>query len=368
MLRMSIGVMLPEIAKEFSLSELQSGAFISLLFVGMTVTMGFAGYVSDRLGRITASTAGFCLMLIGILSSGYSNSFLTASISIFVTGLGVGVFTPSVYAAIGEVLPKSRGFMVGAANAAYAVGGFLGPILAGIILSYFNWRAQFYIFGLLAVPILIGLWFSGGKISPNTVIGQKTIREAPRILKMRSLLIASAALFSANIGFGSFTSWAPTFLSSVNGLDVTQIGFTVGIWALMGGAGAIVLGWLSDRASRIAVSFASGISAAVLAYFYFASVNSFLVIIELSAAFGFMAYAYYSLLTSIAQDAVDPASIGSATGVVQNLSITGSIIGPVVAATSISFLGVKLGMICSVSIPYLAQAFLVLASRTKPVH
>jgi len=360
MLRLSIGVMLPEIANEFSLGELQSGAFVSSLFVGMTVTMGIAGYISDRLGRTTASTAGLSLMSMGILLTGYSNSYLNASVSIFITGLGVGVFTPSMYAALGEILPKSRGFLVGVANSCYAIGGFMGPWFAGIILSHFSWRAQFYIFGLIGVPIAFALWFSGVR-TPRAMTNREPTEKTPKRLKSRTVLIASAALFSANIGFGSFTSWAPTFLSSVDGLDVTQTGFAVGLWALTGGAGAMVLGWLSDRVGRKAVSFVSGILAAVLAYFYFVSANSFLVIAGLSAAFGFTAYAYYSLLTSLAQDSVEPAAIGSATGVVQNISIVGSIIGPVMAATLISILGVKWGMVGSVAVPYLIQAILVLA-------
>lgn len=360
MLRLSIGVMLPKIANEFSLTELQSGAFVSSLFVGMTVTMGIAGYISDRLGRTTASTAGLSLMSMGILLTGYSNSYLNASVSIFITGLGVGVFTPSMYAALGEILPKSRGFLIGVANSCYAIGGFMGPWFAGIILSHFSWRAQFYIFGLIGVPIAFALWFSGVRTPPKAMTNRESTLKTPKRLKSRTVLIASAALFSANIGFGSFTSWAPTFLSSVDGLDVTQTGFAVGLWALTGGAGAMVLGWLSDRAGRKVVSFVSGILAAALAYFYFVSANSFLVIAGLSAAFGFTAYAYYSLLTSLAQDSVEPAAIGSATGVVQNISIVGSIIGPVMAATLISILGVKWGMVGSVAVPYLIQAILVL--------
>ena len=125
----------------------------------------------------------------------------------------------------------------------------------------------------------------------------------------------------------------------------------------------MVLGWLSDRWNRRTVTFASGICASGLAYFFFVSVNSFPVIVGLSAAFGFMAYAYYNLLTSLAQDSVEPAALGSATGVVLNTSMVGAIIAPVIAATLISFLGVTWGMIGSVCIPYLIQAVIVLTPK-----
>jgi MFS family permease len=369
MFRMSIGVMLPEIANDFSLLEVQSGALISSLFFGMMMTMGIAGYLSDRLGRTIASAVGLFLMSIGLLLTGYSNSYLNALGSVFIVGLGVGVFTSSLYAVMGEVIPKSRGLLVGVANGCYAFGGFIGPWLTGSILSYYGWRIPLYIFGLAGIPIIVGLWFSGMRTSPKATRSQREkVTKTSEMLKTRTVLIVSTALLSGNIGFGSFASWAPTFLSSVDGLDITQTGLAVGIWALTGGAGAMILGWLSDRSSRKAVILGSGICAAVLAYFYFMSVNSFLIIAGLSAAFGFTAYAYWSLLISLAQDSVELASIGSVTGLVQNVSIVGSIIAPVMAATLIAAIGVTWAMIASVSIPYLVIAILVLASEEAPIE
>jgi MFS family permease len=369
MFRMSIGVMLPEIANDFGLLEVQSGVLISSLFLGMIMTMGIAGYVSDRLGRTITSAAGLSLMSIGLLLAGYSSSYLNTLASVFIAGLGVGVFTSSLYTVMGEVLPKSRGLLAGVANGCYALGGFIGPWLTGSILSYYGWRIPFYIFGLAGVSIGVGLSFSGMRTSPNaTKSRRENVTKTSGMLKTRTVLIVSAALLSANIGFGSFASWTPTFLSSVDGLDITQTGLAIGIWALTGGAGAMVLGWLSDRSSRRAVILASGISAALLAYIYFMSVSSFLIIAGLSAAFGFTAYAYWSLLISLAQDSVEPAAIGSVTGFVQNISIVGSIIAPVVAATLIAAVGVTWAMIASVSVPYLVQAVLVLASEEVSIE
>jgi MFS family permease len=132
---------------------------------------------------------------------------------------------------------------------------------------------------------------------------------------------------------------------------------------LTGAAGAIVLGWLSDRWSRKTVILACGISAALTAYFYFINANSILIITALSGAFGFTSYACWNLLTSLAQDSVDTGAIGSVTGFVQNISISASIIAPVMAATLIAALGVTWGMIVSVAVPYLVEATLVLASK-----
>lgn len=355
-------------AEEFSLVEVQSGAFFSSLFLGTTMTMAIAGYVSDRLGRGVTSTAGLSLISIGLLLTGYSSSYLMSLGSLFIAGLGVGIFVSSLYAVMGEVLPRSRGFLVGVTNGVYASGAFLGPWLSGNIARYYGWRIPFYIFGLVGVPVALGLWFSKSGSSSKA----KRVREVRlnktsylRILKTRNVLAVSIAMFAANFGFSSFASWAPTFLSLVERLDITQTGLAFGIWALTGGIGAIVLGWLSDRLGRKVAILTSGIFTAILAYFYFISVNPFLIVVGLSAALGFTSFAHWSLLTSLAQDSVDSATIGSVTGLVQNISVTANIIAPLIAATLIIAVGTVWAMIASVCIPYLIQGILALASEER---
>jgi len=368
MFRMSIGVILPKMAEEFSLVEVQSGAFFSSLFLGTTMTMAIAGYVSDRLGRGITSAAGLSLISIGLLLTGYSSSYLMSLGSLFTAGLGVGIFVSSLYAVVGEVLPRSRGFLVGVTNGVYAFGAFLGPWLSGNIARYYGWRIPFYIFGLVGVPVALGLWFSkSGSSSKAKMIQEARLNKTSYlgILKTRNVLAVSIAMFAANFGFGSFASWAPTFLSSVDGLDLAETGLAFGIWALTGGIGAIFLGWLSDRLGRRVVILLSGIFAAILAYLYFISVNPFLILLGLSAALGFTSFAYWSLLISLAQDSVDPATIGSVTGLVQNISVTANIIAPLISATLIIAVGIVWAMIASVCIPYLVQGILALGSEER---
>mgnify|MGYP001030019304 FL=1 len=368
MFRMSISVVLPEIAKEFSLVETQSGAFFSSLFLGTAMTMAIAGYLSDRLGRGVTSAAGLSLISIGILLTGYSSSYLMSLGSLFMAGLGLGIFVSSVYAVMGEILPRSRGFLVGVTNGVYAFGAFLGPWLSGNIAHHYGWRIPFYILGFVGVAIALSLWFSKSRTPVRAMRAQEEKRPKTsyiKMLKTRNVLAVSIALFAANIGFGSFAAWTPTFLSSVDGLDMTQTGLALGIWALTGGAGAIVLGLLSDKLGRRVAVLASGIFAALIAYFYFISVNSFLIVVGLSAALGFVSFAYWSLLISLAQDSVDSARIGSVTGFVQNVSIIAEIIAPLIVAALIMAVGIAWAMIASVCIPYSVQGILALASKER---
>jgi len=371
MFRMAIGVVLPDIAKEFNLVEAQSGAFLSALFLGTVMTMAIAGYVSDRLGRRVTSTAGLILISTGLLLTGYSSSYWMSLGALFTAGLGLGIFVPSLYAVMGEALPRSRGFLVGVTNSFYALGAFLGPWLSGNIARYYGWRIPFYIFGLIGVPMALGLWFSKYKPSSkatNAKDERHTKTPYLRMLKTRNVLVVSVALLAANFGFGSFACWTPTFLSLVERLDTAQTGLAFGIWALTGGIGAIVLGWLSDRLGRKVAILTSGIFTAILAYFYFISVNSFLIVVGLSAVLGFTSFAYWSLFISLAQDSVDSDTIGSVTGLVQNISMIAEIIAPLTAAALIMAVGIVWAMIASVCIPYLVQGILVLASQERVLH
>jgi len=184
------------------------------------------------------------------------------------------------------------------------------------------------------------------------------------MLKTQNVPVVSIAGIAVNFGFCSFVSWAPTFLFLMDGLDIAQSGLALRIWALAGGVGAIVLGWLSDMLSRRILILACGVSAAILAYFYFTSVNSFFVVVGLSAALGLVAYAYWNLLISLVQDSVDPAVIGGVTGLVLNISMIGSIIGPLITTALIMTLGIVWAMIASVCTPHLVQG-IVLACEER---
>jgi len=150
MFRMSIAVVLPEIRNLFGLTETQAGTLFSSLFLAILITLNLSGYLSGLMGRGVVAIAGLLLSSRGALLLGLASSYFSSLGAICLSGLGAGLFVPSLYVSMGEIMPKSRGFLVGFTNASYALGGFVGPFLSGILTSQYNWRFPMYVFGAIS--------------------------------------------------------------------------------------------------------------------------------------------------------------------------------------------------------------------------
>jgi len=177
-------------------------------------------------------------------------------------------------------------------------------------------------------------------------------------------------MFAANFGFVSFVTWTPSFLLTIKELDLVQTGTIFGVWALTGGAGAALLGWLSDRYDRRLMMFGTGSAAAAIALFYYAYTWAFPALVMLSVSLGFVSYAFWNLLIAFVQDAVDSKAIVSVTGFIQSIALLAAVVAPIASAELIVLTGLTGAMVGCVSIPYLIHGGVILltkvASNSRP--
>lgn len=369
MFRISIGVLIPEVAWEFSLREVEVGLILSAYLGAMALVMALGGYASDRMGRKTTMGAGVAVMALGILLGGFSESFSILVASIFMAGVGAGVYTPSLYAHIGEVLPGSRGFLAGITNSIYAFGGFLGPLIFGLLARGYGWRTPLIVFAVLSLASSVAIFTVPYSRSQGT---RSTGTSYRIVLKSRGVVLIATALAIVNVGFVSFTAWTPKFLIDLEGFTVGDAGLAFGLYSLFGGIGSIVLGWFSDRFGRRRITASTSILAALLAMIYYLDGDisggySIVTPMVFSAALGFVSFAYWNLSIAAAQDLVDPSVFGSVTGFIQNMALISAAVAPIISGGLIGLIGMPSALIVSVSIPYLAHGliFALYGLRTK---
>jgi DHA2 family multidrug resistance protein-like MFS transporter len=119
---------------------------------GALITMGTLG---DRIGRRK-------LLMIGAAFFGAASVFAafstTAEMLIFaraLLGLSAATLAPSTLSLIRNMFldPKERTFAIGIWVSSFSAGGAIGPLIGGVLLSYFWWGSVF----LIAVPVMIAL-------------------------------------------------------------------------------------------------------------------------------------------------------------------------------------------------------------------
>lgn len=364
--RYSIPVVLDEIRTLFELTEAQTGSIMSSLLLACLLTMNFAGPLTARVGRRIVITIGITSSSFGALFLGLANSYYTSLGATFLSGLGAGFLAPSIYSLVGEMAPKSRGFLAGLINGLYvSIGGFTGPFLSGILIDQFDWRFPLYVFSAISFLTLVFFWFLSKNLPVEKQGRASNEKSHVKALTSRQVLIASASMFASYFGFITLFTWAPSFLLRVRGLDVFQTGTTFGILALMGGVGSVVLGWLSDKCDRRFVILGAALTTVATAalFFYYPLTSTTVVII--SIVLGFASSAFWNLNTSLAQDAVGPMAIVSVTGLIQSVGLIAGIVSPIASAWLINDAGFEVALITCVCIPYLIHGTLTMLAKTK---
>jgi EmrB/QacA subfamily drug resistance transporter len=213
-----------------------SGWTITVYSLGQIIAMPMAGKLGDHFGRKRVFLVGICVFTTASLACGFaSNIYLLVALRA-VQAIGGGAFIPSATGIVADHFGRHRDRAVGMFTSIFPIGGIVGPILGGIIVTYAGWRTIF----LVNVPIGILL----------LVLSAKLIAESPRKP-------------AARIDFGGLALLATLMLSTMYGLTNLDLGFTspwflVPELAAVGTAVLFVRHTMRHRAPFIPMAFIAG--------------------------------------------------------------------------------------------------------------
>ncbi len=151
-----IAVALPDIARSFDISKSHASVLITLYLAAMMVGQPLAGRLGDLVGarRVAfVAVTGFGVCSLGAMFVGSFGALvaLRAMQACFAAAL-----SPSVQAMLRAVVPADqRGRAFGVQSSVIGVGAGLGPVIGGVAVAGFGWRA---IFGV-NLPIVLAVLY-----------------------------------------------------------------------------------------------------------------------------------------------------------------------------------------------------------------
>ena len=239
----------PLVIDDLHLSNTQFGLLMSAFYFAYAPTQLLAGWLCDRVDLSRLLIVGVIVWSLTTAATGLVSGFLALLLMRLLLGVGESVVFPAIAKLFASFIPEERR---GAANGWLAAGLSLGPAvgtsLGSLVAATFNWRASFFLFGMLSLGWLWP-WMNFARTLPPPPVRTIDIHPSYReMLSKRAAWGAFLGYFSSNFSFFTLVSWLPTYLVKVRGFTLQQMGIVGGItFFSIIAAASVIAGILSDR-------------------------------------------------------------------------------------------------------------------------
>lgn len=260
--RVSIGVMVPDLMRDFGVSAGQVSLLVSAYFVTCAIGNLFVGGLCDRYGPRFTSSAFLMLATGGALCFSLSGNYTSALISRAILGFGVaGVYIPTLKA-LAELFASTRfatltGLLISIGN----LGGIFGTSILSLLVLHLGWRASIGLAGALTFASGVLCWLlvkgrprdkRGRGYSSGRPVGRPSrgswLRSLVCIMTNRDIVFVSIIgliRWGATMAFQ--TTWGGLYLIGPCGLSKVQAGNILAMVSVGYIAGAPLAGYLSDQ-------------------------------------------------------------------------------------------------------------------------
>jgi fucose permease len=230
-----LGPLLPSLARDWQLSDAQSGLLLFAKFAG-----AFLGGVTVPSRLRLGIFAGTVLACLGFGGFAVSHSLLAGCLTLFVGGIGLGQIIASTNILAGRRYRTHTGSALASLNFFWSLGAVLTGLLVAAVLPRFGlrnpllWLATFF--------LVTGI---GGLVRP-VAVDKQNVRSVSRVRPIPvAIIIFFAVLLFLYGGLETcLTAWITTFTLRLSDLR------------LLGGQSGVILMWTALTAGRALASLA----------------------------------------------------------------------------------------------------------------
>jgi MFS family permease len=274
---MLFAMIIAAVGKDLGLTKSMSGMVASATLVATAFGGLIFGFLADRIGRAKSMVLSILCYSIGTALCGFSESLSQLIAFRVLVGLGVGGEWSAGAALITETWPaKHRGKVMAWVQSAFAAGYALAAIVAALVLPYLGWR---WVFAVGLIPALFGLWIRRHVAEPEIWRNQKvrlTFGETIAALfgeHRKNTIIGLSFTAAAMCGYWGLFTWIPTYLAT----PVAEGGAGFGLmksttWVVIMQVGAafgfVTFGYVADMLGRKKAFILFFVAAAILVPVY----------------------------------------------------------------------------------------------------
>jgi fucose permease len=365
----SVGVIIPEVIKQFHLSMTVGGAFHYAAMSGIAFAGFFLGYLADKLGRKRAIILGLVLFALNSYLFAVGQSFTFFVLLLVISGAAIGIFKTGALALIGDISRSATEHTatMNTVEGFFAVGAIVGPaIVARLLALGISWKWLYVIAGTICLLLIV---IASLVRYPDTTTSAESVDLMRTLRMMRNpyALGFSGAIFLYVAVESAIYVWMPTLLGGYHGSLILIATYAISIFFVLRAAGRFVGSWMIGRLNWAAVL--TVFSFAIFACFVlsiFSGVGVAVLVLPLS---GLFMSVLYPTLNSKGISCFRKSEHGAVAGVILFFTCISAVVGPLaMAAISDHFGDPKYGFVLATSFAGLLFVSLLLNWIANPTR
>lgn len=342
----SVGVIIPEIIKEFHLSMTVAGSFHYADMAGIAFAGFFLGYLADKLGRKQTIILGLVLFALNSYLFAVGKAFTFFVLLLLISGAAIGIFKTGALALIGDITRSTTEHTatMNTVEGFFAVGAIIGPAIVARLLSVgTSWKWLYVIAGTICVVLIV---IASLVRYPQTSTSAESVDLKRTLLMMKNpyALGFSGAIFLYVAVEAAIYVWMPTLLGGYHGSLIGMATYAISVFFVLRAAGRFIGSWMLARWNWAAV--VTVFSFAILVCFatsMLGGVGAAVLALPLS---GLFMSVLYPTLNSKGISCFRKPEHGAVAGVILFFTCVSAVVGPLaMAAISDHFGGAKYGFL-----------------------
>ena len=246
----AVGVIIPEVMKQFQLSMTAAGLMHYAPMVAIALAGIFLGFLADKFGRKKTIIIGLALFSINSYLFLIGNTFAFFLGLLIISGVSIGVFKTAALALIGDI-SKSTTEHTSTMNVVegfFGVGAIIGPFIVTYLLKTgVEWKWLYVVAGSLCIVLIAIAMMVEYPKTKKTTEDPINLKATLSMMKDPYALGFSLAAFLYVSVECAIYVWMPTLIAGYNGSAVFIATYALSIFFILRASGRFLGAWLMAR-------------------------------------------------------------------------------------------------------------------------